>query len=66
MLGAYCELLAGWNISPADTLLFGTSALREARNGDTFVDRVALRTGLAIEVIGEVEWFASVGSPQNR
>ena len=55
VLSGYCELLAGWNISPAGTLVFGTSALREARNGDTFVDRVALRTGLAIEVIGEVE-----------
>ena len=55
VLSAFCELLAGWNIAPADTLVFGTSALREARNGDTFVDRVALRTGLTIEVIGEVE-----------
>ena len=55
VLSAFCELLAGWNIAPEDTLAFGTSALREARNGDTFVDRVALRTGLTIEVIGEVE-----------
>ena len=55
VLSAYCELLAGWNVVPADTLAFGTSALREARNGDTFIDRVALRTGLTIEVIGEVE-----------
>ena len=55
VLSSYCELLAGWNIAPADTLVFGTSALREARNGDTFIDRVTLRTGLTIEVIGEVE-----------
>ena len=55
VLGGFCELLAGWNIAPADTLVIGTSALREARNGDTFVDRVALRTGLRVDVVGEVE-----------
>ena len=55
VLGGFCELLAGWRIVPADTLVIGTSALREARNGDTFVDRVALRTGLRIHVVGEVE-----------
>ena len=55
VLSGFRELLAGWNIAPEDTLVFGTSALREARNGDTFVDRVALRTGLRVEVIGEVE-----------
>ena len=55
VLGGFCELLAGWRIAPADTLVIGTSALREARNGDTFVDRVALRTGLRIDVVGEVE-----------
>ena len=55
VLSGFCELLAGWRIAPADTLVIGTSALREARNGDTFVDRVALRTGLRIDVVGEVE-----------
>ena len=55
VLSGYRELLAGWNVAPDATLVFGTSALREARNGDTFVDRVALRTGLTIHVIGEVE-----------
>ena len=55
VLGGFCELLAGWRIAPADTLVIATSALREARNGDTFVDRVALRTGLRINVVGEVE-----------
>ena len=55
VLGGFCELLAGWNIAPEATVVIGTSALREARNGDTFVDRVALRTGLRIDVIGEVE-----------
>ena len=55
VLGGFCELLAGWRIAPADTLVIGTSSLREARNGDTFVDRVALSTGLRIDVVGEVE-----------
>lgn len=55
VLGGFCELLAGWNIAPADALVIATSAVREARNGDTFVDRVALRTGLRIDVVGEVE-----------
>ncbi|MBP1636396.1 MAG: exopolyphosphatase [Acidobacteria bacterium] len=32
-----------------------TSAVREARNGDTFLDRIEGRTGIAFEVINEAE-----------
>ena len=53
VLSGFRELLAGWRIAPEATYVIGTSALREARNGDTFVDRVAVRTGLEIDIISD-------------
>ncbi len=32
-----------------------TSAVREARNGDMFLDRIQARTGIAFEIINEAE-----------
>lgn len=32
-----------------------TSAVREARNADTFLDRIRIRTGIAFEIINEAE-----------
>ena len=32
-----------------------TSAVREARNGDMFLDRIRGRTGIAFEIINEAE-----------
>ena len=53
VLSGFRELLAGWRIPPESTFVIGTSALREAPNGDSFVDRAAVRTGLKIELISE-------------
>ena len=54
-LASFQELLRGWGIGAGDTTVIATSALREAENRDTFVDRVALRTGLEVRVIDGVE-----------
>ena len=51
ILGSYCELLEGWKIEPQDVKAMATSALREARNRDTFLDRVEIRTGLELSLI---------------
>lgn len=55
ILGSYCELLEGWKIEPQDVKAMATSALREARNRDTFLDRVEIRTGLEVDVIEGIE-----------
>jgi len=55
ILVGYSELLRGWAVPRGETRVIATSAIREARNRDTFVDRVAMRTGLRIEVIEGIE-----------
>jgi exopolyphosphatase/guanosine-5'-triphosphate,3'-diphosphate pyrophosphatase len=39
----------------ADIRAFATSAVREARNGDIFLDRLLARTGIAFDIINEAE-----------
>jgi exopolyphosphatase/guanosine-5'-triphosphate,3'-diphosphate pyrophosphatase len=55
VLASFRELLRGYGISPKDTRVIATSALREAQNRDTFVDRVALQTGFNVTVIEDIE-----------
>ncbi len=55
ILTSFVELIEGWGLSPEQVNVIGTSALREARNRDTFLDRVYIRTGLQIEIIEGVE-----------
>ena len=55
ILTRFRELLAGWGIAPGQAIVLGTSAVREASNRDTFVDRVMLRTGFLINVIDGIE-----------
>ena len=47
------ELMAPYPVS--NVIAIATSALREARNRDTFVDRVFLRTGIKVRVIEGIE-----------
>jgi exopolyphosphatase/guanosine-5'-triphosphate,3'-diphosphate pyrophosphatase len=54
-LTRFCELLDGWNVPASARRVIATSAIREARNRDMFVDRVAVRTGLRIEVVEGIE-----------
>ncbi len=47
------EVMAGYGVERVRAI--GTSALREAFNRDTFLDRVKLRTGLQVEIIDGLE-----------
>lgn len=55
ILGGFKELLRGYGIEARDAHVIATSALREATNRDTFVDRVAMQTGLRINIIEDIE-----------
>jgi exopolyphosphatase / guanosine-5'-triphosphate,3'-diphosphate pyrophosphatase len=55
VLSGFLEMLSGWHIGPRDVRVIATSAIREAKNRDTFVDRVYIRTGLRINIIEGVE-----------
>ncbi len=55
ILLGFSEMLDGWNIDPRHIRVIATSAIREARNRDTFIDRVFIRTGMRINVIEGVE-----------
>jgi exopolyphosphatase/guanosine-5'-triphosphate,3'-diphosphate pyrophosphatase len=55
ILTAFREMLQGWKIEGDDIRVLATSALREARNRDTFLDRVEMRTGFTVEVIEGIE-----------
>ncbi len=55
VLSAFREFLSGYKIRPEEARVFATSALREATNRDTFVDRVSLQTGFRITVVEDIE-----------
>jgi exopolyphosphatase/guanosine-5'-triphosphate,3'-diphosphate pyrophosphatase len=55
VLSSFRELLRGYGIAPKDARVIATSALREAANRDTFVDRVALQTGFRVSVVEDIE-----------
>ncbi|AEJ62514.1 Ppx/GppA phosphatase [Spirochaeta thermophila DSM 6578] len=55
ILKDFCELLSGWGIPPQDVRVIATSALREARNSDAFVERVERELGLRIKVVEGIE-----------
>lgn len=55
VLASFRELIRGYGLSPKDVRVIATSALREAQNRDTFVDRVALQTGFKVTIIEDIE-----------
>ena len=55
VLNGFRELLTGWGIGNDDTSVIATSALREARNRDSFMDRVQIQTGFRINVVEGIE-----------
>jgi exopolyphosphatase/guanosine-5'-triphosphate,3'-diphosphate pyrophosphatase len=55
VLAGFRELVRGYGIEPADARVIATSALREAGNRDTFIDRVAMQTGFRVVVIEDLE-----------
>jgi exopolyphosphatase/guanosine-5'-triphosphate,3'-diphosphate pyrophosphatase len=55
VLVSFRELIRGYGLSPKDARVIATSALREAQNRDTFVDRVALQTGFRVDIVEDIE-----------
>ncbi|MCL1993429.1 MAG: rod shape-determining protein, partial [Spirochaetes bacterium] len=55
VLHNYRELLTGWNVADSDIHVIATSALREARNRNIFIDRVWQKTGFRLAIVDGVE-----------
>jgi exopolyphosphatase/guanosine-5'-triphosphate,3'-diphosphate pyrophosphatase len=55
ILSSFVEALKGWKISRENVHVVATSAMREARNRDTFTDRVKLQMGFLINTIEGIE-----------
>ena len=55
ILKGFVEILKGWSIAPEDVKAIATSAVREASNRDTFIDRVAIQTGIMITIADGIE-----------
>ncbi len=55
ILNRFGELLDSWQISRTATTVVGTTAVREALNRDTFVDRIKITTGFNVMVIDGIE-----------
>lgn len=55
ILSRFKEQLAGWGISPEQTRVIATSALREAKNPDPIIDRILIKTGFTVKIIDGIE-----------
>jgi len=55
ILNRYREALSGWGIGDECVTVVATSAIREARNRDSILDRVAVKTGFRVRVIDGIE-----------
>lgn len=55
ILSRFKEQLVSWNITPEQTTVIATSAIREAKNRDPFVDRIQIKTGFHVQVIDGIE-----------
>ncbi len=55
VLSGFSELIRSYGLRPKDSYVVATSAVREARNRDTFVDRVQIKTGFQVSIIDGVE-----------
>ncbi|MCF7928645.1 MAG: Ppx/GppA family phosphatase [Spirochaetales bacterium] len=55
ILRGFREVLEGWQIQAQDARVIATSAIREAGNRDTFIDRVSLRTEFQVETVEGIE-----------
>ncbi len=55
VLKMYREALSGWAIEDQYVFCVATSAFREARNRDSVLDRIAVKTGFRVRVIDGIE-----------
>lgn len=55
ILARYKEQLASWGLTPQDTTVIATSALRESPDRDSIIDRIFVRTGFSVRIIDGLE-----------
>ncbi len=55
ILNKYKEHLSGWGITASQTTAVATSAFREAKNQDSVLDRIMVKTGFRVKVIDGIE-----------
>ncbi len=55
IFNSFREQLEGWNIKPFQVRTIATSALREAQNKDSFIDRILVKTGFPIKLVDGIE-----------
>ena len=55
ILERYGEQLSSWGVSREETIVIATSAVREAKNRDIFLDRIKLKTGFTAAVVDGIE-----------
>ncbi len=55
ILSYFREMTQGWGIEKDDIHLFATSALREARNRNSIIDRISIKTGFHVKIIENVQ-----------
>ena len=55
ILKRFREQLNGWDIEESHIQVIATSALREAKNRDTILDRILVKTGFKVKVIDGIE-----------
>ena len=55
ILRNFAELLKNWDVSPEQAHIVATSAVREARNREIFVDRIRSKTNFPVQILDGVE-----------
>ncbi len=55
ILNKFKEQLQTWGLTPNETTVIATSALREAKNRDPVLDRIMVKTGFIVKVIDGIE-----------
>ncbi len=55
ILNRFKEQLTTWGINPEHIHVIATSALREAKNRDSVIDRIFVKTGFSVHVIDGIE-----------
>jgi len=55
ILAGFKDLMAAWGLKVDEIYVIATSAIREAKNRETFLDRVFIKTGLKIRIVDGVE-----------
>ncbi|MBN2810332.1 HD domain-containing protein [Treponema zuelzerae] len=55
ILNRYREILRSWAVEDAHVTVVATSAIREAKNRDSILDRLSVKTGFRVRVIDGIE-----------